>query len=163
MSSPSNFEKPKAKDVVNHSYLDHISLRIEGDEYKKHHPDNPSPDGSDFKMYTMDLSYFSGKLEMYFRYKEISFERIEPTAQEFHDILFANTGSEQVPQVYDARLHIPEPHRWLRDTTPIIEYLEKDDLISRSSRPVLPPCPVQAFFQRMLEDYADEFLWRPAM
>lgn len=151
------------KEVLNHSYLDDISMRVPGDEYQSHDPSHPAPEGVDFKFYTMDLSYFSGKLEMYFRYKEITHERIEPTAREFNEILFANTGSEQLPQVFDTRPHIPPEHRWLRDTTPVIEYLERDERISRQSRPVLPPCPVQAFFQRLMEDYADEFLWRPAM
>ena len=102
-------------------------------------------------------------MDRYFRYKEISHERIEPTALEFHEILSVNTGTEQVPQVYDARPHVAPEHRWLRDTTPMIEYLEKDEKISKTSRLVIPSCPVQAFFQHLLEDYADEFLWRPAM
>ena len=101
--------------------------------------------------------------DRYLRYKEISHLRIEPTAREFTDILFRNTGSEQVPQLYDARPHIEPQHRWLRDTTPIIQYLEKDQCIAMTSRPVIMQCQVQAFFQLLLEDYADEFLWRPAM
>lgn len=150
-------------DLQDHSYshYDHISLRMEGDEYVSHDPESPTD--KDFKLYTMDLSYFSGKLEMYLRYKEISHLRIEPTAREFTDILFRNTGSEQVPQLYDARPHIEPQHRWLRDTTPIIQYLEKDQCIAMTSRPVIMQCQVQAFFQLLLEDYADEFLWRPAM
>lgn len=142
-------------------YRDHISLRVPGDEYKCH--DFKAPIQEDFKFYTMDLSYFSGKLEMYFRYKGISFCRIEPTAQEFESILSKNTGTEQLPQVYDNRAHIPDSNRWLRDTTPIIEYLERDKMIAMNSLLVIPSCPVQAFFQRLIEDYADEYLWRPAM
>ena len=56
-----------------------MSLRLKGDELSDHST-NPAniPKGVDFKFYTMDLSYFSGKLEMYFRYKQIPHERIEP-------------------------------------------------------------------------------------
>jgi glutathione S-transferase len=111
----------------------------------------------------MDLSYFSGKLEMYLRYKEISFERIELNATEFETILHHNTGSEQVPQLYDQRTTTLEPHRWLRDTTAIIDYLEDDPSVQQTSLPILPSCPLQRFFHHLFEDYADEFLWRPAM
>ncbi len=146
---------------IKNNYRDHMSLRTPGDEFNDHDPRAPTT--KDFKFYTMDLSYFSGKLEMYFRYKEIPFDRFEPTAREFEEILCANTGSEQMPQVYDARPHIPVNKRWLRDTSPIIEYIEQDPLIKSTSRAVIPACGVQAFFQRLLEDYADEYLWRPAM
>ena len=142
-------------------YHDHMSLRVPGEDLKNHEPDAPSE--HDFKLYTMDLSYFSGKLEMYFRYKELSFDRIEPTAREFFDILYKNTGTEQVPQVYDRRATTPDSQRWLRDTTFIIQHLEYDPQIRLNSKPVIPECPVQAFFCRLLEDYADEHLWRPAM
>ena len=30
-----------------------------------------------YRVYLMDVSYFSGKLEAYLRYKEIPFERVE--------------------------------------------------------------------------------------
>jgi hypothetical protein len=44
------------------SYQDDISLRVEGDDLQSHDPNHPTE--KDFKFYTMDLSYFSGKLEM---------------------------------------------------------------------------------------------------
>lgn len=157
----SAWQKFTGTKVVKNSYRDHMSLRVPGDEFQDHSPNAPT--NADFKFYTMDLSYFCGKLEMYFRYKKINFERIEPTARELDTILRANTGNEQVPQVYDVRASTPNERRWLRDTTPIIEYLEKDTQISRTSKRVLPDCPVQTFFQFLVEDYADEFLWRPAM
>ena len=117
----------------------------------------------DFKLYTMDLSFFSGKIEMYLRYKGINFQRIEPHAKEFDSILYQNTGSEQLPQLYDCRKHIDQNKRWLRDTTPMIKYLETDEQVSNNSLQVIPNCEVQAFFQMLFEDYADEHLWRPAM
>mmetsp|Transcript_25526 Transcript_25526/g.37687 ORF Transcript_25526/g.37687 Transcript_25526/m.37687 type:complete len:453 (+) Transcript_25526:140-1498(+) len=142
-------------------YYDHISLRYPGDDLQSHEPSTPCE--NEFKMYTMDLSYFSGKLEMYCRYKEIPYERIEVTGREMNEILARNSGTEQVPQLYDMRETTPESRRWLRDTTPIIEYLEKDPHISKRARSVIPSCPVQMFIQFLLEDFADEHLWRPAM
>ena len=139
--------------------MDTLSLQIKGDEKKDHNPSLLTD--KDFILYTMDLSYFSGKMEMYLRYKEINFERIEPHAEEFDSILCKNTGTEQLPQLYDCRQSTDSDKRWLRDTTPMIEYIEKDKSIKSLS--VIPECEVQAFFQYIFEDYADEYLWRPAM
>ncbi len=150
--------KPKPKKY----FKDSMSLRLKGDELSDHTINN-IPKGVDFKFFSMDLSYFSGKLEIYFRYKQIPHERIEPDAKEFETILCANTGSEQLPQVYDCRRTTVESKRWLRDTTYVIDYLENDKLISANSLPILPECKVQQFFHKLLEDYADEYLWRPAM
>jgi glutathione S-transferase len=126
-------------------------------------PPTHSQSNFDFKLFTMDLSYFSGKLEMYLRYKEISFERIELSAAQFETILYHQSGTEQVPQLYDQRLTTLDCHRWLRDTTAIIEHLEQDTFLQKTSLPILPDCPLQRFFHHLFEDYADEFLWRPAM
>ena len=52
----------KQKQDHSHSFIDDISLRTEGDEHQNHDSNHPSE--KDFKFYTMDLSYFSGKLEM---------------------------------------------------------------------------------------------------
>jgi glutathione S-transferase len=63
------------------------------------------------------------------------------------------TGIAQVPAV-----ELPDG-RWLTDTTPIIAWLE-----SQLPEPaVIPRDPLQAFFSLLLEDYGDEWLWRPAM
>lgn len=151
--------------VVNKHYKDSMSLRLKGD-FKQIHSINITDINNnkyDFKFFTMDLSYFCGKLEMYFRYKEIPFERIEPHAKEFETILCKNTGSEQLPQVYDCRKETTDDCRWLRDTTYIIDHLEHDKSISGKSLSILPDCKVQLFFQKLFEDYADEYLWRPAM
>lgn len=49
--------------------------------------------------------------------------------------------------------------RWLSDTTPIIGWFESEF----PDPAVIPSDPVQRFFSLLLEDYADEWLWRPAM
>jgi glutathione S-transferase len=47
----------------------------------------------------------------------------------------------------------------MTDTSPIIDWFE-----TQCSDPkILPEDPVQAYFCRLIDDYADEWLWRPAM
>ena len=146
---------------MNKHFVDDISLRLRGDHLSVHDPLHPVE--ANFKLYTMDISYFSGKIEKYLWCKGISFERLEPHSSEHESILAKNTGSEQLPQLYDCRNATLESKRWMRDTTPIIEYLENDNEISKHSLPMLPSCEVQKFFHFLIEDYCDEFLWRVAM
>jgi len=49
--------------------------------------------------------------------------------------------------------------RWLTDSSKIIEWFETQS----PGRALIPDDPVQAFFCFLIEDYADEWLWRPAM
>ena len=106
-----------------------------------------------YSVYRLGVSYFSGKLEAYLQYKEIPFRRIEATNRVMRNELIPNAGIAKVPIV-----RTPDGH-WLQDSTPIIDFLE-----SRHARgAVIPADPEQAFFSRLLEDYADEWLWRPAL
>lgn len=104
------------------------------------------------KLYGSKISYFSGKLEAYLRYKEVPFEFIPMGTRAIQKIMAEQTGTTQLPALQLA------DGRWLTDTTPIIEWLE-----SRETSHVIPSDPEQAFFCRLLEDYGDEWLWRPAM
>ena len=47
----------------------------------------------------------------------------------------------------------------MSDTTPMIAWLEGE----RPGAEVIPADPVQRFLSLLVEDYADEWLWRPAM
>ena len=49
--------------------------------------------------------------------------------------------------------------RWLSDSTPVIAFLETQ----RPDPAVFPQDPAQRFIALLIEDYADEWLWRPAM
>ena len=102
------------------------------------------------RVYGPDSSYFTGKLEAYLRYKEIPYELHD---QNPFPKLRKETGIAQVPGV-ELR-----DGRWMTDTTPIIAWLETQV----DGPAVIPSDPVQAFFSLLLEDYADEWLWRPAM
>jgi len=48
-------------------FRDWISLRVNEDDKLYDQVDPKIKTEHDFKLYLMDLSYFSGKLEMYFR------------------------------------------------------------------------------------------------
>lgn len=100
-----------------------------------------------------NISYFTGKLETYFRCKGVSY-RLDP--MEFpRDGLAAKreTGVEQMPVAV-----LPDG-RWMTDTTKIIEWLEQQ----QPSPQIYPKDPFQRFLGLLIEDYADEWLWRPAM
>lgn len=102
------------------------------------------------RVYGASISYFTGKLEAYLRYQEIPYEFLPQAPGR---LLRDNTGAAQVPAV-----ELPDG-RWLTDTTPIITWFEREV----PNTPIVPDDPLQAFVCRMIEDYADEWLWRPAM
>ena len=106
-----------------------------------------------YKLYTADVSYYSGKMKAYLKYKEIPFQSVETNTMDWLNILLPNTGMMKIPCI-----EAPEG-QWLRDTTPMIEWFEK----KHTDHAVQPEDPVVAFFSRLLEDYADEWMWRPAL
>jgi glutathione S-transferase len=105
------------------------------------------------KVYGSAISYFTGKLEGYLRYKGIPYERVAMIAHHFNRTVPQATGVSQMPAVA-----LPDG-RWMTDTTPTIAWLETQ----HPEPAVIPADPLQAFASRLLEDYADEWLWRPAM
>jgi glutathione S-transferase len=110
-------------------------------------------DRNKFRLYYMDISYFSGKMQAYLRYKQIPHELIHIDWAMMTNVILPNTGMMQVPVV-----ETPDG-QWLRDTTPMIDWFEA----RYPAGPVLPADEYQAFFCRLLEDYADEWMWRPAL
>jgi len=103
------------------------------------------------KVYGSKVSYFTGKLEAYLRYKAIPYELI-PLPPHRAKIL-AQTGAVQFPVVER------EDGRWMSDTTPILRQLEGESPVP----PIFPEDPTVRFIALVIEDYADEWLWRPAM
>lgn len=110
-----------------------------------------SPDAP-LVVYGSTASYFTGKLEAYLRAKGIAY-RLQPFSESDMRRCAAHTGVVQIPQV-----ECPDGS-WLVDTTPIIEYFER----VRPQPQVTPRAPAVAFVGRLIEDFADEWLWRPAM
>lgn len=99
-----------------------------------------------------DCSYYTGKLEAYLRAKGIAY-RLEPFGEANMRRAAAATGVVQIPQV-----ECPDGS-WLADTTLIIEHFER----VRPEPAITPRTPAVAFVSALLEDYGDEWLWRPAM
>ncbi|WP_334119956.1 glutathione S-transferase family protein [Limnobacter sp.] len=104
------------------------------------------------KVHGLDLSYFTGKLEGYLRGKQIPYELIEMDTGDFKRCGKA-TGVAQMPQVEW------QNGQWLSDTTLIIEFLEQ----LKPETSVMPQNPTLRFVAQLLEDFGDEWLWRPAL
>ena len=104
-------------------------------------------------VYGAQISYFTGKFETYLRYKGIEYEYRSLDSNLYRSKVPAELGATQYPSVE------LDDGRWMSDTTPMIAWLEE-----RHPEPeVIPRDPVQRFFALLIEDYADEWLWRPAM
>ena len=99
-----------------------------------------------------DCSYYTGKIEAYLRAKDIDYH-LEPFTVRGMRRCARATGVMQIPQI-----ERPDGS-WLVDTTPTIAYLET----IHPDPPITPRDPVVRFIALLLEDYADEWLWRPAM
>jgi len=106
-----------------------------------------------FTLYLYDVSYYSGKVEMLMRYKEVDFKRVELTLPQTYPVLYLNTGVMKVPAVKTAE------GRWLKDSTPMIDWFDQEFPGSK----VVPEDRALRFVSKLVEDYADEWLWRPAM
>ncbi len=97
-------------------------------------------------------SYYTGKIEAYLRAKGLPY-RLAPFSPSTMNRCARHTGVMQIPQI-----ECPDG-TWLVDTTPTIAYFERT--ITEPS--LTPTDPALAFLALLLEDYADEWLWRPAM
>jgi len=108
--------------------------------------------GDQYTLYKSDISYFSGKLEAYLRYKKIPHARVDCNISTLK-MLGKKTGIAKMPAIEMA------DGNWLFDTTPTIAWLEQQ----HPQNPVLPDDPALRFIALLIEDYGDEWLWRPAM
>jgi glutathione S-transferase len=106
-----------------------------------------------YTLHVYDISYFSGKMQAYLAYKGIPHRTHEISWKELVDRIAPRTGLVEVPVVECA------DGTMLRDSTAMIEWFEQ----RYCEAPVLPADPAVAFFCRLLEDYSDEGLWRPAL
>lgn len=103
------------------------------------------------QVYGSRISYYAGKLEAYLRYRGIPYELL-PMMDHAREIR-AGAGAVQSPVV---RL---EDGRWMSDTTPMLAWFEAQ----REGPSIHPRDPGMRFVALLLEDHADEWLWRPAM
>jgi len=103
------------------------------------------------RVYGSKVSYYTGKLESYLRYKGFEYERDNSILHEAR--IKKHAGAAQMPVVER------DDGRWMSDSTPILLQLETE----RPDPSILPADEVVRFVALLLEDYADEWLWRPAM
>lgn len=104
-------------------------------------------------VYGSKASYFTGKLEACLRYREIPYEFRAMDLRHYGWVVPRRLGAAQLPAV-----KLPDG-RWMSDTTPMIAWLEKQV----ATHPVMPSDPPLRTMALLIEDYADEWLWRPAM
>jgi len=103
------------------------------------------------KVYGSKHSYYTGKLEAYLRYRGLGYELL-PTYGSLREVL-AGAGTTQMPA---ARL---DDGRWMTDSTPMLAWLDAQ----QGAPSIYPTSPLLRFVALLVEDYADEWLWRPAM
>ncbi len=99
------------------------------------------------------ISYFTGKMENYLRVKGVPYTMRSVNFPREGQRLIEETGVSQIPAVELG------DGRWMTDTTKTIQWFEGQ----LPGNPVVPSDPVQRFVSLLIEDYADEWLWRPAM
>lgn len=102
-------------------------------------------------VYGVSVSYYTGKLEAYLRYKQIPYSMKSPFAQAKR--VREHAGAVQVPII-----ERPDG-RWMSDSTPILASLDAE--VGGAS--IYPEDEVVRFIALLIEDYADEWLWRCAM
>ncbi|CAJ1422004.1 unnamed protein product, partial [Effrenium voratum] len=116
------------------------------------------PENGRLRLYGWELSYFTGKIRGYLRYKErhssLRFEEFVADPGVVKDVLVPATGSTLVPQV-----QLPDG-RFVQDSTEIMDRVE--ELWPTPS--VLPPesCPKQRLVCHIVELLSDEWLLVPA-
>ena len=97
------------------------------------------------------ISYYAGKLEAYLRHRGLDYEMLGMV--EHAEAMRAGAGAVQSPVVQ------LEDGRWLSDTTPMLAWFDAQ----QDGPSIYPEDPALRFVALLLEDHADEWLWRPAM
>ncbi len=104
-------------------------------------------------LHGLDLSYFTGKVQAYLQYAEIPHHFEEMNTASIR-LAARRTGMAQMPAV-----ELPDG-RWMTDSTAIIGWYDAQGV---TAVPVTPQDPALAWLSALVEDYADEWLWRPAL
>jgi len=106
-----------------------------------------------YTLYGLDFSLFTGKTRSYLRKKGIPFEEVGVRWGKIRSFIIERTGVKYVPVV-----KTPDD-KVIQDTTVIIDELEK----RFPEHSVYPDTPKQKLVSLLLELYADEWLFIPAM
>jgi glutathione S-transferase len=100
-----------------------------------------------------EVSYYTGKVRAYLRYKGIAFDEIPATREVYRDVILPRTGVAFIPVL------ISDDDVAIQDSTAIIDFLERRD----PDPSVYPQGALQQLVALLLEVYADEWLVIPAM
>jgi glutathione S-transferase len=106
-----------------------------------------------YQLYGGDISYFTGKVRAYLRYKSIPFVEHAATRDVYKQVILPRVGWPVIPVIVT-----PEGDT-LQDTSDIIDALEA----RFPAAPVYPSGPRQRVAALLLEVYGDEWLKLPAM
>ena len=106
-----------------------------------------------YTLYGAEVSYFTGKVRAYLRYKRIPFSEVLATREVYREIILPRVGWPVIPVVVT-----PEDET-LQDSTDIIDELERR--FPGSS--IYPITPRQRLAALLLEVNGDEWLKIPAM
>lgn len=103
-----------------------------------------------YRLYAWELSYFSGKVRAYLRYKGIPFDEEPIDFFGFSVVAKRRAGASAIPIV------VTPEGEWIQDSSVILDRLEA----RFPARAIVPRTPVQRFVAYLLELWGDEF-WIP--
>ena len=106
-----------------------------------------------YTMYGGEISWYSGKLRAYLRYKDVPYQELPADRVAYKTVIVPRVGWPVIPVV------VTPDDEVLQDTSDIIDELER----RFETAPVLPDGPRQKVLALMLEVYGDEWLGLPAM
>ncbi len=105
------------------------------------------------KLLGSPISYYTGKVRAYLRFKQIPFEEVLSSGEVYENIILPRVGFPVIP------VFITDQDETLQDSTDIIDYLET----RHPAQPVYPETPLQKLVTLLLEVYGDEWILLPAM
>jgi glutathione S-transferase len=108
---------------------------------------------SNYTLYGAEISYYTGKVRAYLRWKGIPFTEITASADVYRDVILPRIGFPVIPV-----LITPEGEA-LQDTSDIIDTLERH----HGEPSVFPATGTQRLVSALFELYGDEWLVIPAM
>ena len=108
---------------------------------------------SEYTIYGADLSYYTGKIRSYMRYKDLDWEEKIADLTVYRDFIIPRVGAAIIPVLHTS------DDKVVQDTTDIIDYLEA----RHPEHSVYPTSAKQKLVALMLECYGDEWLVIPAM
>ncbi|MGQ9425610.1 glutathione S-transferase family protein [Gilvimarinus sp. F26214L] len=100
-----------------------------------------------------EVSYYTGKVRAYLRYKGIPFEEVAASRDIYKDVIVPRTGVRMIPVL------ISDDDVAVQDSSVIIDFMEE----RYPEASVYPQSPLQRFVALLFEAYGDEWLVIPAM